>query len=94
MVLMCPWARCDRRGEAVFKHMVHAKAQLRPEAFTNFVQWLIYHTSSWDQDEVYDDLIAGQQEAAIAPFPQPLHGLEGQAHACIHHNVLAPASQL
>ena len=94
IVLMCPWARCDRRGAAVFKHMAHAKAHLRPEAFTNFVQWLIYHTPSWNQDEVYDDLIAGQQEAAVAAFPQPLHGLEGQAQACIHHNALLQLPQL
>lgn len=88
MVLMCPWARCDRKGEAVFKHMMHAK-RLRPEEFSNFVQQLIYHKSSWDNDAVYDELMQEQQEAAVAPFPQPLHGLEGQAYACISHNVLA-----
>lgn len=89
MVLMCPWARCDRKGEAVFKHMMHVKGHLRPEEFTNFVQLLIYHKSSWNKDTVYDELMQAQQEAAIDPFPQPLHGLEGQAHACISHNVLA-----
>ena len=89
MVLMCPWARCDRRGEAIFKHMMHAKAHLRPEDFSNFVQLLIYHKSSWDEDKVYEELLQGQQGAAIDPFPQPLHGLEGQAHACITHDVLA-----
>lgn len=89
MVLMCPWARCDRKGEAVFKHMMHAKGHLRPEAFSNFVQLLIYHKSSWDTDAVYDELIQAQREAAINPFPQPLHGLEGQAYACISHDVLA-----
>lgn len=88
LVLMCPWARCDRKGEAVFRHMMHAK-RLRPEEFANFVQLLIYHKSSWDNDEVYDELLLAQKEAAIAPFPQPLHGLEGQALACINHNVLA-----
>ncbi|WPP50342.1 alpha/beta fold hydrolase [Catalinimonas niigatensis] len=89
MVLMCPWARCDRKGEAIFKHMMHAKAHLRPEDFSNFVQLLIYHKSSWDQDNVYDELMQAQQDAALDPFPQPLHGLEGQAHACISHHVLA-----
>lgn len=88
MVLMCPWARCDRKAEAVFKHMMHAK-RLRPEEFSNFVQLLIYHKSSWDNDEVYKELMQAQKETAINPFPQPLHGLEEQAHACITHNVLA-----
>lgn len=94
LVLMCPWARCDRRTEAVFKHMAHAKAHLRPEEFMNFVQWLIYHNASWEQDEMYSDLIAGQQDAANNPLPQPLHGLEGQAHACIQHNALPQLPQL
>ncbi|MEM9829221.1 MAG: alpha/beta hydrolase [Bacteroidota bacterium] len=87
MVLMCPWARCDRKTEAVFRLMMHAK-RLRPEEFTNFVQQLIYHKSSWDDDEVFEELMQGQQAAAIDPFPQPLHGLEGQGHACISHSVL------
>lgn len=88
LVLMCPWARCDRKTEAVFRHMMHAK-RLRPEEFSNFVQQLIYHQSSWDNDEIFEGLMQSQQEEATNPFPQPLHGLEGQAHACINHNVLA-----
>lgn len=87
MVLMCPWARCDRKGEAVFRHMMHAK-RLRPEEFSNFVQLLIFHKSSWDNDEVYAGLMDGRKAAAIDPYPQPLHGLEGQAFACINHHVL------
>lgn len=88
MVLMCPWARCDRKAEAIFRHMMHAK-RLRPEEFTNYVQQLIFHKSSWDDDETYEGLMEDQQEAATDPFPQPLHGLEGQAHACIDHQVLS-----
>ena len=88
LLLMCPWARCDRQGKAIFRHMMHAK-RLRPEEFTNFVQLLIYHPSSWDDYIVYHELMEGQQEAAIDPYPQPLHGLEGQAHACMDHHVLA-----
>lgn len=87
MVLMCPWARCDRKGEAVFRHMMHAK-RLRPEEFANFVQLLIFHKPSWDNDEVYAGLIDSRKAAAIDPYPQPLHGLEGQAFACINHHVL------
>ncbi|NNE76615.1 MAG: alpha/beta hydrolase [Pricia sp.] len=86
MVLMCPWASCDAKGEAIFKHMMHAKAHLRPEQFSNFVQLLIFHKSTWDQD--YDGLLDGQKEAAAESNPQPLHGLEGQAYACISQNIV------
>lgn len=89
IVQMCPWARCDRKAEAIFRHMMHAKAHLRPEDFQNFIQLLIFDKSSWDDDAVYQDMVKGQQEAACDPQPQPLHGLEGQAEACITHNVLA-----
>lgn len=88
MVLMCPWARCDRRTEAVFNHMTHAK-RLRPEEFSNFVQLLIFHKPAWDDDQSYADLLEGRKEAAIAPNPQPLYALEAQASACITHNVLS-----
>ncbi|WP_209403589.1 alpha/beta fold hydrolase [Pseudozobellia sp. WGM2] len=89
IVLMCPWASCDRKAEAIFKHVMHAKAHLRPEQFSNFVQLLIFHKSTWDDDSEYNDLMEGQKEAALAGMQQPLHGLEGQAHACISHNVVA-----
>lgn len=88
LVQMCPWARCDRKTEAIFRHMVRAKAHLRPEHFQHFIQMLIFDKTSWDDDEVYQDLIEGQQEAAVDPMPQPLHGLKGQAEACINYNVL------
>lgn len=88
LVQMCPWARCDRKTEAVFRHMMHIKAHLRPEQFMNFIQLLIFDKTSWDDDTVYRDLMEGRQEAALDPLPQPLHGLEGQAEACIHHHVL------
>lgn len=93
MVLMCPWARCDRKAEAVFKHMMHAK-RLRPEEFSNFVQLLIYHKSAWDDDKVYQELLKSQQEDAVNPTPQPLHALEAQAHACIGHNVLSELQKI
>lgn len=88
LVQMCPWARCDRRTEATFRHMMQIKAHLRPEDFQHFIQWLIFDKTSWDTDEGYQELKDGQKEAAENPLPQPLHGLEGQAHACINHDVL------
>jgi pimeloyl-ACP methyl ester carboxylesterase len=87
MVLMCPWARADRRMEAVFMHMMHAK-KLKPEEFSNFIQFLIFHKSSWDHDETYRGFLESRQNEATNPYPQPLHGLEAQAWACINHNVL------
>ena len=38
LVLMCPWARCDRTAEAIFRHMATIKARLRPEEFANYIQ--------------------------------------------------------
>lgn len=89
LVLMCPWARCDRTAEAIFRHMATIKARLRPEEFANYIQLLIYAKGSWDDDATYAELQAGQQQAAVDASPQPLHGLEGQAEACIAHNTLA-----
>lgn len=94
LVLMCPWASCDRKGEAIFKHMMHAKAHLRPEQFSNFVQLLIFDKATWDNDSEYEGLLDGQREASKEANPQPLHGLEGQAHACISHNVVAQLPQI
>lgn len=88
LVQMCPWARCDRKTKTVFRHMMHIKAHLRPEQFQHFIQLLIFDKSSWDDDGIYKDLLEGQKEAAHDPMPQPLHGLEGQAEACINHHVL------
>lgn len=94
MVLMCPWASCDRKGEAIFKHMMHAKAHLRPEQFANFVQLLIFHKSTWDDDAAYKGLLESQKEAALQADQQPLHGLEGQALACISHHVVEQLPQI
>jgi pimeloyl-ACP methyl ester carboxylesterase len=88
IVQMCPWARCDRKAEAIFRHMVKAKAHLRPEDFQQFIQLLIFDKTSWDDEDAYQDMLDGQTEAAIDSRPQPLHGLEGQAEACITHNTL------
>lgn len=88
LVQMCPWARCDRKTEAIFRHMMHVKSHLRPEQFQHFIQLLIFDKTSWDDDQVYQELLEGQREAAVNQMPQPLHGLEGQAEACISHHVL------
>lgn len=88
MVLMCPWARCDNTAKAIFQHMVDCKARFRPEEFSLYIQLLIYSKKSWDDEQIYDSLLEDRKNAAMDTNPQPLIGLEGQAAACISHNVL------
>lgn len=94
MVLMCPWARCDNTAKAIFNHMMTAKARLRPEEFNLFIQLLIYSKSSWDNETMFAEMEAGRKQAAVDAQPQPLHGLEGQAAACITHDVLQELSKI
>ena len=94
LVLMCPWARCDNTAKAVFQHMIDCKARLRPEEFSLFIQLLIYSKSSWDDDTMFSEMEEGRKQAAVEPQSQPLHGLEGQAAACINHDVLDKLHQI
>lgn len=94
MVLMCPWARCDRYAVGIFRHMMALKARLRPEEFMEFIQLLIFAKGAWDDDETYGGFLEAREEAAINEFPQPLHGLEGQAYACMEHNVVEDLSRI
>lgn len=89
MVLMCTWARCDRYTEGVFRHLMAAKARLRPEEFMAYMQVLIFAKETWDSDEGFADLLVMREEAAQGAYPQPLHGLEAQAYGCTDHDVLA-----
>lgn len=88
LVLMCPWARCDNYAKGLFQHIMNAKARFRPEEFSLYMQLLIFSKSSWDDAKQHEDLENGRKIDAYNPFPQPLHGLEGQAAACINHNAL------
>ncbi|GAA4441324.1 alpha/beta hydrolase [Pontibacter saemangeumensis] len=88
LVLMCTWARCDNAARGVFQHMMHCKARLRPEEFSLYIQLLIYAKPSWDNQQMFAELEEGRRQAAEEEHPQPLHGLEGQAAACITHDVL------
>lgn len=87
MVLMCPWARCDNTAKGIFQHILDCKARLRPDEFTLYIQLLIYSKKSWDNEEINASLAEERKNAARDPNPQPLVGLEGQAAACISHNV-------
>ncbi|MCL6259568.1 alpha/beta hydrolase [Aquiflexum sp. TKW24L] len=88
MVLMCPWARCDNAAKAIFQHMKDCKARLKPEEFSVYIQLLIFSKQSWDNEEFHAGLLEDRKNAALDPNPQPLIGLEGQAAACVTHDVL------
>lgn len=94
MVLMCPWARCDRYAAGIFEHMEMQKARLRPEEFAHYIQLLIFSKRTWDSDDGYAGLMQARRAAAVAPEPQPLHALEAQASACKTHDVLAELGRI
>jgi pimeloyl-ACP methyl ester carboxylesterase len=88
VVLMCTWARCDRYARDVFLHMTKIKSRLRPEEFSTYLQLLIFAKPYWDQDTGFAELEEWRASAATDPVPQPVHGFEGQAAACVTHNTL------
>ncbi len=94
LVLMCPWARCDNAAKGIFRHIVNCKAKFSPEEFSLYIQLLIYSKASWDNEKFATELEEGRKNAHLDPNPQPLHGLKGQAAACINHSVLAELSSV
>jgi pimeloyl-ACP methyl ester carboxylesterase len=92
LILMCPWARCDNTAKAIFQNIINCKAKFSPEEFSLYIQLLIYSKASWDDEKVAAELEEGRKNAHLDPNPQPFHGLNGQAAACINHSVLAELS--
>jgi len=92
MVLMCPWARCDNVAKAIFQHLINCKAKFSPEEFSLYIQLLIYSKATWDNEKTAVELAENRKNAHLDPNPQPLHGLKGQAAACINHAVLTELS--
>ncbi|MGB0774246.1 MAG: alpha/beta fold hydrolase [Akkermansiaceae bacterium] len=88
LTLMCSWARCDAYATSTFEHMKKAKAHLTPADFMEWIQLIIFDKRSWDDPEFYQSLLDGRRDADENENPQPLHGLLGQAAACINHNTL------
>lgn len=88
LVLMCPWARCDNATKGIFQHIINCKAKFSPEEFSLYIQLLIYSKASWDDKKIAAELEEGRKNAHLDQNSQPLHGLKGQAAACINHSVL------
>lgn len=86
-VLMCPWAKCDRYAKSLFQHMIDCKAHLDNKQFLEWIQLLIFTKPFWDNDEAYQGMVDGRNDFDNNPVPQPLHGLKGQAAACVNHDV-------
>jgi len=84
---MCPWARCDNMAKGIFENMVNCKKTFDPEAFTLYIQLLIFSKSSWDDETMYANMVADRREAAAKEQVQTLQGLTSQAAACIGHDV-------
>lgn len=93
-VLMCPWARCDRYAKSTFEHMKACKAHLEPQEFLEWIQLLIFTKPFWDNDDAYASMVEGRAGFRNNPVPQPLHGLEGQAAACVNHSVADQLGQI
>jgi pimeloyl-ACP methyl ester carboxylesterase len=93
-VLMCPWAKVDRYATSVFEHMKVCKAHLDNEQFMEWIQLLIFTKPFWDNDEAYEGLVTGRADYDTNPRPQPLHGLRGQAAACIGHDTVNELSKI
>ncbi|MDB4673494.1 alpha/beta hydrolase [Verrucomicrobiales bacterium] len=85
-VLMCTWGRTDPYAKSVFSHMKTIKARLSGEEFMEYIQLLIFGKQFWDAN--HTDLADGRKGAGLDPNPQPLHGLEAQAAACVEHDVM------
>jgi pimeloyl-ACP methyl ester carboxylesterase len=94
LVLMCTWARCDRYARDVFRHLIDIKSRLRPEEFATYIQLLIFAKPYWDQDAGFADLQESRASAASDPLPQPVHGFEGQAAACVAHNTISELARI
>jgi len=85
-VLMCPWAKVDNYARGIFNHMKVCKAHLDNEQFLEWIQLLIFTKPFWDNAEAYKGMLAGRKDFDTNPRPQPLHGLSGQAAACVGHD--------
>ena len=94
LVLMCPWARCDRHTEALFHHLMAIRKTLPAEEFTRFIQWLIFSRRTWEDPAAQQELQAAHRGARRHPPAQTPAALAAQAAACVSHNTLGQLPQI
>jgi pimeloyl-ACP methyl ester carboxylesterase len=70
------------------------KAHLDNEQFLEWIQLLIFTKPFWDNAEAYKGMLAGRKDFDTNPRPQPLHGLRGQAAACVGHDTHAKLGKI
>lgn len=85
-IIISSWARLNAYAVRVFEHMKPARAHMRPEGFMDLIQLWIFTAPYYERHSA--DLTQGRADAAANPTPQPQHGFEGQADACIQHDCL------
>ncbi|MFT5143808.1 MAG: pimeloyl-ACP methyl ester carboxylesterase [Rhodothermales bacterium] len=85
-VIISSWARLNAYAVRVFEHMKPARAHMRPEDFMELIQLWIFRSPYYEQHG--EDLAQGRADAGANPSPQPQHGFEAQADACITHDCL------
>ncbi len=85
-VIISSWARLNAYAIRVFEHMKPARAHMRPEDFMELIQLWIFASPHYERSGA--DLAQGRADAGANPAPQPQHGFEAQADACITHDCL------
>jgi len=85
-VIISSWARLNAYAVRVFEHMKAARAHMRPEDFMDLIQLWIFRSPHYERNGA--DLAQGRTDAGLNPTPQPQHGFEAQADACITHDCL------
>jgi pimeloyl-ACP methyl ester carboxylesterase len=83
-VLISSWPRLNEYAVRVFEHMKAVRAGVGLEHFMDLIQLWIF-TAPYYADHS-DDLAQGRADAAATEDPQPQHGFDGQADACITHD--------
>jgi pimeloyl-ACP methyl ester carboxylesterase len=84
--IISSWARLNEYAVRVFEHMKPARAHMRPEDFMDLIQLWIFTQPFYKKNLA--DLKQGRADAGANPAPQPQHGFEAQADACITHDAL------
>ena len=85
-VIISSWARLNAYAVRVFEHMKSARAHMRAEDFMDLIQLWIFTSPHYEQNRA--ELAQGRADAGLNPTPQPQHGFEAQADACIAHDCL------